>query len=109
MNVVTDSSFYADIYISGPIEKAEEICREYCLTGLCVTISPTKFIYTGGEETGVVVGLKNYPRFPNTPVEITVKARQLAETLMLGMHQLSVMVNTPAECNWIHRRDEYAK
>lgn len=38
-----------DIFIAGDIEQAKQVCREYCYQiGLCVTIEPVAYIYTGG-------------------------------------------------------------
>ena len=72
-------TYWAKIFIAGPQVIAEQVCRKYCLDiGLCVTIDPTKFIYTGGEELGVVIGLLNYPRFPSESKDIMSKARDLA-------------------------------
>jgi hypothetical protein len=71
------------------------ICREYCnKVGLCVTISKTRYIYTGGYERGIVVGLINYPRFPASEDEITKKALELAEMLMDKLGQKRVTVVT---------------
>lgn len=49
------------------IDQVEEVCQGYCNgAGLCVTVTPTKFIYTKRWEPGCIVGLINYPRFPST-------------------------------------------
>ena len=67
MNTKDTPTHRIEIYASGPIEVAKQVCRETCLSeGLCVTIEPTHFIYTGGEETGFKIGLINYPRFPTS-------------------------------------------
>ncbi len=58
------------IFIAGDYDKAHEICRAHCdAVGLCVTVTATSYIYTGGEEAGVIVGLINYPRFPSEPAD----------------------------------------
>lgn len=73
----TSETYRVSIFMSGPIEAAKQVLRSMCLrVGLCVTIDPTLFIYTGGEEAGYVVGLLNYPRFPATPAEIDARARE---------------------------------
>jgi hypothetical protein len=94
------------IYLSGPIEVAKQIIREHCLSeGLCVTIEPTLFIYTGGEESGYVVGLLNYPRFPTDAENLDNKAQNLAIKLLHGTCQHSVLVVTPEQSFWHTKRD----
>ncbi len=91
----------AKLYLSGPIEQAKQILRREVMSGLCVTIEPTLFIYTGGEESGYVVGLLNYPRFPSAPDAIWTRALELAEVLMRETYQHSALVVTPDESTWI--------
>ena len=98
-------TFTADIYVAGDIALARQICQEFCLSGLCVTISETEFVYTGGRETGVRVGFINYPRFPSNPDEITRLACDLAERLVVGMHQGSASVVTSTDTIFISRRE----
>jgi len=103
----TVTTFWAKIYISGPIEIAEQIIRQECLReGLCVTIEPTKFIYTGGEEEGYVVGLINYPRFPTTSKLIWDRAMSLANLLLEGTYQHSVLLMSSTETLWLTKREQ---
>lgn len=103
----TAPTFWARIYMSGPIEQAKQALRAECLReGLCVTIEPTLFIYPGGEEAGFVVGLVNYPRFPSTPEAITRRAEQLIDALLGATHQHSAMLMTPETTRWVSRRHE---
>jgi hypothetical protein len=103
----TESTFWARIYMSGPIEIAKQVCREACLeAGLCVTIEPTLFIYTGGEEQGFVVGLINYPRFPAEPASIVTRATDLAHRLLDRTCQHSTLVMTPNGTIWITKQEE---
>jgi hypothetical protein len=77
------STHQVKIYIAGPIEVAKQILREECQKeGLCVTIEPTTFIYTQGEELGYVVGFINYPRFPKQPEDIYTRAKNIGIDLM---------------------------
>jgi len=71
-------TYWVKIYLSGDIDVIKQACREYCMIGLCVTVQPVTFIYTGGEEFGVEIGLINYPRFPDTKENIQNKAFELA-------------------------------
>lgn len=72
------------IYMAGDVAQAKQVCREHCFfVGLCVTVEPVDYIYTGGEEAGFRVGLINYPRFPTTSDDLRTKAFELADTLMI--------------------------
>lgn len=99
------ATFTATIYIAGDFTTAKHICREFCMTGLCVTVEPTTFVYTGGAEEGVRVGLLNYPRFPCEPGDLLARARQLADDLRDGLCQHSWSIVTPTETIWSSRRD----
>ena len=95
----------AEIFIAGDIEQAKQVCREHCLSvGLCVTVEPVAYIYTGGEEAGVRVGLINYPRFPATSENIAEKARTLADLLMHRLCQNSYSIVGPDQTTWFSRR-----
>lgn len=103
--VLTEKTHWVKLYLSGPIEAAKQLLRAECLReGLCVTIEPTQFIYTGGEEAGYVVGLINYPRFPAQPEAINDRARAIMEMLMKGTFQSSALMMTPDESTWISSR-----
>ncbi len=107
MKTINDATYVVRIYLSGPIEVAKQIIRAECLReGLCVTIEPTTFIYTGGEEAGYVVGLLNYPRFPSEPSELDARACALAEKLLTGTHQHSALVVTPMVTYWTTLRKD---
>lgn len=100
---------WARICMAGPALYAERVCAAFCLeVGLCVTLTPTKYIYTGGQEDGFVVGLINYPRFPSTPEEIDEKAEALGRRLMESLAQLSFTIETPQRTRWFSRRPESA-
>lgn len=106
MHTKTETTFCVRLYISGPIEVAKQIIRAECLRdGLCVTIEPTSFIYTGGEETGYVVGLINYPRFPVSAGSLTERGRDLMHKLLEGTHQHSALMMTPNITEWITKRE----
>lgn len=101
----TESTYWAKIYSSGPIEVAKQIIRRDCQrVGLCVTIEPTTFVYVGGEENGFVVGLINYPRFPATNDEIWNRAVELARLLLDETYQDSTLIMSPDNTLWITKR-----
>lgn len=63
MRRVSAPSCPVSIFIAGDFDEARDLCRAFCdEEGLCVTVTPTTYVYTGGEEDGVIVGLINYPR-----------------------------------------------
>lgn len=73
-----------------------EIVQEYVnKLGECVTITPTNFVYTNGNEPGVIIGFINYPRFPKDQSELITRALGLAEKLMYAFKQCRVTVTTP--------------
>ena len=99
------ATHWARIYMSGPIEVAKQIIRAECLReGLCVTVEPTTFIYTGGEESGYAVGLLNYPRFPCEDATLTARAYDLMMLLLNGTHQHSALLVTPEKTEWVSKR-----
>jgi hypothetical protein len=106
MQTKTYQTYVVRLYLSGPIEVAKQTLRSECMReGLCVTIEPTHFIYTGGEEAGYVVGLLNYPRFPCDPGALVERARSLMEVLLTNTHQHSALMVTPDMSEWITKRE----
>lgn len=100
------STYWARIYIAGPIEQAKQIIRRECMReGLCVTITPTDYMYTGGEEAGYIVELVNYPRFPSTETYIMQRAVDLGALLREETYQHSYMVMTPTDTFWYSNRE----
>ena len=86
MKKLTCPTYTSEIYIAGDIPMAKQLLREYCLQGFCVSIEPVSYIYTMGEESGMVVRIINYPRFPRTQDEIKQKGVELGELLIKGLH-----------------------
>jgi len=98
-------TYWANIYLAGPIEVAKQAIRKYALKeGICVTVTPTQYIYSGGEETGYVVRLSNYPRYPWTPERIGDEARAIFNLLVEETHQWSGMIQFPERTLWYTRR-----
>lgn len=97
----TVSTYQIKIYLSGDANQIKKSCREYCLkVGLCVTVTPTLFIYTGGEEYGVEIGLLNYPRFPATQKALLKTATALADKCRNEAFQHSYLIVTPTKTTW---------
>ena len=97
---------WVKIFMAGEIDDAKKCCQKFCDDiGLCVTIEPTDYIYTGGSEIGFVVGLINYPRFPSTPSVLFIRAKQLADLLLQICGQDSFTIMTPEETYWYTTRE----
>jgi hypothetical protein len=94
-----------DIFIAGDLAVARQVCRSYCQIGLCITIEPVDFVYTGGMESGVRVGLINYPRFPTSKDDLRSRAIALAERLRDMLYQHSYSIVGPDETIWDTRRE----
>jgi hypothetical protein len=99
------------LYMAGDIEVARQVCREFCDSiGWCVTVTPTTYVYRGGEggeELGFIVGAINYARFPATPATRNMKF--LAIELMDRLNQQSFSIITPERSFWVSRRAEDVK
>lgn len=78
--------------------EAESICRAYCdEVGLCVSVTQTTFVYTGGSEPGVIVGLIHYPRFPHESPENVIRkhAAAIAKRLKEAFRQERITIVYP--------------
>lgn len=107
MSEKTAPSFNVDIHMAGDINFAAHLIQLLCVSkGMCVTLAPQTFIYTGGREEGFRVGFINYPRFPSTPEELLYNAKYVAECLMLDLGQHSYSIVTPVETIWCSRRED---
>jgi ferredoxin len=105
MRRVETLSYPVQIFVAGDAASALTICRAYCdAVGLCVTVTPTLYAYTGGDEAGVIVGLINYGRFPSEPQAIFARARELARKLIDGLGQESATIQAPDKTLWISFR-----
>lgn len=96
-------TFRVDLFIAGDIDAARAAIHLHVYErGLCVTVTPTSFIYTGGEEAGMVIGFVNHPRFPleNAHV-ILARVREVAEMLMPMLNQRTSLIVTPEITEWI--------
>ena len=101
-----ETTYWAKIYLSGDINVIKQVCREYCKSvGLCLTVNETLFIYTGGEEYGVEIGLLNYPRFPDTNGKILSKAMEIGGLCRDKCFQHSFLVMTPEDTFWHTNRE----
>ncbi len=105
--VKTAKTYTVEIHMAGDIEDAKRILRRDVYppnNGLCVTVAQELFVYTGGEEHGFCVTLRNYPRFPSSRSELLVRATKIANTLIRELHQWTAMIVTPANTKWISHK-----
>ncbi len=78
------------------IDELKWVCQDYCdEIGYCVSFTPTNFIYSHGDEPGVIVGCIQYPRFPKTNEENRRRALVLSEKLMKKANQCRVTIMMP--------------
>lgn len=98
------SSFAISLFVTG--ENITEACQEYCdNNGLCVTITETNYVFTGGSEKGYIIGLINYPRFPKNNYELMFIAEDLGHFLMKKCNpQGSYTLQTPNYTHFITNR-----
>lgn len=102
MNIVETT--LVRIYMAGDIETAKRWLRQECWRDpICVTVEPTTFIYTGGEEGGLVVGLLNYPRFPSSRDRLVDRACEIAVGLRDACAQKTALVVGPDLTEWFPR------
>ena len=100
-------SYPVSIFIGGTASDIEDMCRTYCdEVGLCVTCTPTRYIYTDGETDGYIVGLINYPRFPSSPEAIWAHAEALAERLRIEADQQSYTIQSPDKTVFYSHREQ---
>ncbi|MGR9441635.1 hypothetical protein [Rhizobium leguminosarum] len=105
----TVPSFNIEVHMAGDINAATLFLQqEAARKGMCVTLTPQTFIYSGGREEGFRVGLINYPRFPKTPDELFGEARMIGLWLRAHLGQASFSIVTPRETTWISTKPESA-
>jgi hypothetical protein len=105
LEIKTAPTMVYTIHMAGDIGVAKQVCRQYCYDkGFCVTVTPTSYVYTGGQEEGFMVGIINYPRFPNGEPMLYAAARELFERLLVACCQHSGTIVGPTETTWISRR-----
>ncbi|RVO40452.1 hypothetical protein CN093_11495 [Sinorhizobium meliloti] len=100
-------TFSVDIHMAGDIAAAGLFIQRYAIeNGMCVTLMPQSFIYTGGREEGFRVGFINYPRFPTTHLpHIQDAAYRLALALLEELGQHSFCITDPERTVWYSRRE----
>jgi hypothetical protein len=101
MKILSEPTIVVQIFLAGDLSDIRRACRLFVMQGLCVTVEPTEFIYTGGSETGAAIRLVNYPRFPSDEATLMQKAEALAGELIEAACQWSALVVGPTETKWL--------
>jgi hypothetical protein len=100
-------TWWAKVYIAGNIREIEDWCRWICdKDGMCVTVTPTRYVYTNGTEKGAEIGLVNYPPYTKTRKEINDMASKIAWTLLGETSQQSALIVTPETTELISTREQ---
>lgn len=97
------NTYWVRIYIAGDYAQIEECCRTYCETGFCVNITPNNYIYKYGEQSGAMIELINYPRFPGEHPLIYERAKDLAMQIGYQVHQRSWTIMDPQHTVYFER------
>ena len=102
-------TYTAQIYIGGSLALALEASRDFCdAVGLCVTVEPLSYAFTGGATDGVRIGLINYGRFPADPAAIFRRAEELATILIHDLDQETASIVASDKTVWLSRREQSA-
>lgn len=96
----------ATVYIAGDYDQAMEAIRSWCTEkGDCWAVTRCEYVYTGGQEAGVQVTRIEYPRFPTrSGIDLQNHAEEMAEFLMLRLHQKSCSVVGPVDSIFLSRK-----
>ncbi|RKZ80718.1 MAG: hypothetical protein DRQ35_01725 [Gammaproteobacteria bacterium] len=107
MEIKIEDTYRIAIHMAGDFATAKSLCKKFAWDSpTCVTVKPQTFIYTGGLEEGVEIGLVNYPRFPKTEDQLVGIAKRLTEMLIEEMHETSALIVTDQQTFWLSRRNE---
>lgn len=103
--VSTTATWAGHVYLAGDFAEIRGAVRAFCSNeGACFSISPANYVYSGGEESGAVVTLISYARFPKSPKDLHDKITRLAHHLLEACHQSSLSLVTPEGSYWLTRR-----
>ena len=94
------------------LEEAYEIAQDYCnKIGLCVSVTPTRFIYTQsvatphGFDDGCFVELIAYPRFPSSKYDIVKDAIELTKIFIKKFNQMRISIIASDQTYLIEKSD----
>jgi hypothetical protein len=110
----TAGTYKITIYIAGDYNQAVQLCRQFTFYhSLCVTVDPTMYVYVGGAESGVKIGLINYPKYATDTDRLYHLGKELAEYLRKGLCQHSYTIerlygDSDSTSEWFDYKDENA-
>lgn len=103
MNIKNCDSYCVKIYIAGCYSIIKQACHDFVKEQpLCINLKRVEYIYTGGEESGVVIEIINYARFPKTEAEINNTALSLGNFIKDKANQKSFSIVTPTKSTYIN-------
>lgn len=101
-------AYKVEIFVSGDPVLIKHCCQKYVTIGLCVTVTPTEYVYTHGCEQGAIVGLINYARFPeDSKVSIWYTAKDLALRIINELGQGSYTIQDDKRSFWYSHKREH--
>ena len=95
-----------DIHICGDGYSLNKALSDYCKIGFCISVIPCGYIYTEGAESGWLVRIINYPRFPKSRNDLKIEAINLADLLLFELGQESCSVICPDETIYIQVKEK---
>ena len=99
-------SYHISIYCTGEKVALYAAIQSVCDSiGLCVSIFPCDYLFTGGMESGYEIRLINYPRFPSTKEAIKAKAMQVVEAIFTVNPKGSLTMVDPWDSVYMSERD----
>jgi len=110
MNAIQEkecASQVIQICIAGDYADARRACRDWCSrNSRCVTVERADYVYSYGEESGVIVTFRAYPRFVPEPGELEELARDLLCSLMEKLYQRTALLCLPDRHIWFHLEEQ---
>lgn len=98
-----------EIFIAGEFPDIFAACQEYCESGFCVTVTPTTYVFKGGYESGAVIGLINYARFPTDEHSLWLRAERLANMILERAGQQSYTIQSASRSTLYTNRPDHVE
>lgn len=88
ITLVECPTWQTTIYIAGDYSLAKnELSRMATTRGMCASMWPCDYVYSGGLESGVAIRIINCPRFPANSWELRDLAEEIARELIVSLHR----------------------
>lgn len=93
LNYTSSEAIGFRIWMAGDVEQAKQVLRSICsIMGACYSITETHYVYSGGEESGFIIDIFNYPRFPKSASDLLEETEAVAYELMMHLNQGSFTI-----------------